>query len=63
MIVVYIILTAILLYVDAMLQSAGFSAMIATVLLVAVLYKIGKLTDTVAELKKKIEELEKKNDA
>jgi hypothetical protein len=53
----------ILLYVDAMLQSAGFSAMIATVLLVAVLYKIGKLTDTVAELKKKIEELEKKNDA
>jgi hypothetical protein len=63
MIVVYIILTTILLYVDAMLQSAGFSAMIATVLLVAVLYKIGKLTDTVAELKKKIEELEKKNDA
>jgi hypothetical protein len=63
MIVVYIILTMILLYVDAMLQSAGFSAMIATVLLVAVLYKIGKLTDTVAELKKKIEELEKKNDA
>ena len=63
MIVVYIILTMILLYVDAMLQSAGFSAMIATVLLVAVLYEIGKLTDTVAELKKKIEELEKKNDA
>ena len=63
MIVVYIILTMILLYVDAMLQSAGFSAMIATVLLVAVLYKIGKLTDTVAELKKKIEELEKKNAA
>lgn len=63
MIVVYIILTMILLYVDAMLQSAGFSAMIATVLLVAVFYKIGKLTDTVAELKKKIEELEKKNDA
>ena len=63
MIVVYIILTTILLYVDAMLQSAGFSAMIATVLLVAVLYEIGKLTDTVAELKKKIEELEKKNDA
>ena len=63
MIVVYIILTTILLYVDAMLQSAGFSAMFANVLLVAVLYKIGKLTDTVAELKKKIEELEKKNDA
>ena len=63
MIVVYIILTTILLYVDAMLQSAGFSAMIATVLLVAVLYEIGKLTDTVAELKKKIDELEKKNDA
>ncbi len=63
MIVVYIILTMILLYVDAMLQSAGFSAMIATVLLVAVLYKIGRLTDTVAELKKKIEELEKENAA
>lgn len=61
MIVVYIILAIIILYVDAMLQSAGFSAMMATLLLMVVLYKLGKQTEMIAELKKKIEDLEKDN--
>lgn len=60
MIIAYVILAIVILYIDLTLQSAGLSAVMATILLVAVLYKISKLTNLIEEEKKEREKLRAK---
>ena len=60
MIIAYIILAIVVIYIDFGFQTAELSATVPIILLVAVLYKISKLTNLIEEEKKEREKLRAK---